>query len=42
MKSSVSQIKNTVECLFSKLDQIGDRISGLKDKVDVLGHADED
>jgi hypothetical protein len=24
------------------LDQIGDRISGLKDKVDVLGHADED
>jgi hypothetical protein len=41
MKSSVSKIKNIVESLSCRLDQIGDRISGLKDKADVLKYADE-
>jgi hypothetical protein len=32
MKSSLCQIKNSVESLSSSLNQMGDRISGLKTK----------
>jgi chromosome segregation ATPase len=34
IKSSLNQIKNTVESHFSRLEQVEDRISGLKDKID--------
>jgi hypothetical protein len=38
MKSSLSQIKkkNTVESHSSRLEQVEDRISGLKDKIDTF------
>jgi hypothetical protein len=32
-KSSISQVKNSVECHSSKLDHIKDRISWLENKV---------
>jgi hypothetical protein len=41
-KISVRQIKNSVESLSSRLDQIEDRIPGLKDKVDLLEYVNED
>jgi hypothetical protein len=34
MKSSLSQIKNT---LFQQTRKVEDRISGLKDKIDIMG-----
>jgi hypothetical protein len=34
-KSSLSQIKNTVENHSNSLEQVEDRISGLKDKTDI-------
>jgi hypothetical protein len=40
MKSS-AESKNTVEILWSKLDQSKNRISCLEDMADVLEHADE-
>jgi hypothetical protein len=36
MKSSISQINNSMESPSSRVDQIEDRLSGLEDKVDVL------
>jgi hypothetical protein len=42
MKSSIRQIKNSVESLFSSLDQIQVKTSGLKDKVNVFEHSGED
>jgi hypothetical protein len=35
MKSSVNQVKNSVESLFSILSQIEDSTSGLKDKINI-------
>jgi hypothetical protein len=34
--------KKSAATLFSRLDQIGERMSGLEDKVDVLEHAHKD
>jgi hypothetical protein len=42
MKSSISQIKNSVEILSSRLNQIKNRIRGLEDKVGLLQHLDEE
>jgi hypothetical protein len=42
MKSSISQIKNSVESLSYRLDQVEDTIPGLEDKEYVSEHADED
>jgi hypothetical protein len=40
IKSSLSQIKITVESLSSRLEQVeDDRISGLQDKVDIMEKA---
>jgi predicted transcriptional regulator len=36
-KSFLSQIKNTFEIHYTKLEQVEDRISGLEDKIDVKG-----
>jgi uncharacterized coiled-coil DUF342 family protein len=36
IKSSISQIKNSVESLFSRLDQVKDKISDLDNKVVIL------
>jgi hypothetical protein len=33
--SSLCQIKNTVKCHFSRLEQVEDRISGLERKMDI-------
>jgi predicted nucleic acid-binding Zn-ribbon protein len=35
IKSPYSQIKNTVEGHFSRLDQVEDRISELKNKIEI-------
>jgi hypothetical protein len=42
MKNSVKQTKNSVESLFSRVDQIEVRISGCKDKTDVLKQSNEE
>jgi hypothetical protein len=42
MKNLISQIKISVESLISRLDQVGDWIPGLKDKVDKLKHSNCD
>jgi hypothetical protein len=34
MEKKLSQIKNTVESHSNRLEQVEDRISGLKDKTD--------
>jgi hypothetical protein len=34
-KSPLNLIKNTVEGLSGRLEQVEDRISGLKDKIDI-------
>jgi hypothetical protein len=34
-KSSLSQIKNTAESHSTKMEQVEDRTSGLKDKTDI-------
>jgi hypothetical protein len=36
MRSSISQIENSVESLSSGLDQIKDRTLGFEEKADVL------
>jgi chromosome segregation ATPase len=36
IKSSLSQIKNIVESHSSRLEQVEDRIPGLKDKIDIF------
>lgn len=36
MESSISQIKTLGESVFSRLDQIEDKISRLEDEVDIL------
>jgi hypothetical protein len=35
IKSYTSQIKNTVKNPCSRLEQVEDRLSGLKDKIDI-------
>jgi hypothetical protein len=35
IKSPYSQTKNTVECHSSRLEQVEDRISELKDKIEI-------
>jgi archaellum component FlaC len=35
IKSSLSQIKNTVESHFSRLEQVAYKISGFEDKTDI-------
>jgi chromosome segregation ATPase len=35
IKSSLNQVKNIVESHSSRLEQVEDRISGLKDKIDI-------
>jgi hypothetical protein len=35
IKFSLNKIKNTVESHFSRLEQVEDRISGLKDKIHI-------
>jgi chromosome segregation ATPase len=35
IKSSLSQIKNIVDSHSGRLEQVEDRISGLKDKIDI-------
>jgi hypothetical protein len=42
MKSSMSQIQNSVESLCSRLDQMEDKTSGLEYKVDVVEKSDKD
>jgi hypothetical protein len=44
MKSPMSQNKkeNSVERFFWRLNQVKNRLSGLKDKVDELEYSDED
>jgi gas vesicle protein len=37
IKSSLSQVKNTVESNQSRLEQVEHRISGLKEKIDIKG-----
>jgi hypothetical protein len=34
MESAISQIKNIVESLTNRLDEVENRMSGLKDKLD--------
>jgi chromosome segregation ATPase len=41
IKSPFSQIRNRVEGHFSKLEQVLDRISGLKDKIDIREKTEE-
>jgi chromosome segregation ATPase len=41
IKSPFNQIKNTVEGNFSRLEQVEDRISGLKYKIDIKGKTEE-
>jgi hypothetical protein len=40
-KTSLSQIKNTVESHSSRLEQVEDRISGLKDKIYIKEKTEE-
>jgi hypothetical protein len=40
MKSSLSEIKNSVEILTNRLDQVEDRVLGLDDKEDKLEYSD--
>jgi uncharacterized membrane protein len=44
VKSSLSLIKkkNLVASLINRLDQVEDRILGLRDKTDKLQHSDKD
>jgi chromosome segregation ATPase len=39
-ESYLSQIKNTVESHSSKLEQVENRISELKDKIDIKGRTE--
>jgi chromosome segregation ATPase len=41
IKSPLNQVKNTVEDHSSKLEQVEDRISGLKDKIDIKEKTEE-
>jgi chromosome segregation ATPase len=41
IKSPFNQIKNTVEGHSSRLEQVEDRISGLKYKIDIKGKTEE-
>jgi TolA-binding protein len=42
MKSSVTQIQNSVENHSNRLNQVEDKILRLEDKIDVLINSDED
>jgi hypothetical protein len=42
MKSSISQIKNSLEILSCKLEQMENRMLGLEDKVDVFKKSHKD
>lgn len=43
MESTMSQVKNSIESFFSRLDQVENRIQNLKtSKVNVLKHSGED
>jgi phage shock protein A len=41
IKSSLSQIKNTGESHYSRLEQVEDRISRLEDKTDIKENIEE-
>jgi chromosome segregation ATPase len=41
IKSSLNQIKNTVKSHFSAPEQVEERISGLKDKIDIKEKTEE-
>jgi chromosome segregation ATPase len=41
IRSSLSQIKNTVESHSSRLEQVEDRISGLEDKIYIKAKTEE-
>jgi hypothetical protein len=41
MKSSISEIKNSIEMFSSRMDQIEDRLLGPDDNLDALEHSDE-
>jgi hypothetical protein len=40
IKISLNQMKNTIEGNFSRLEQVEDRILGLKGKIDIKGKAE--
>jgi chaperonin cofactor prefoldin len=42
MKSSVSQIKNSLENMASRLDKVEERITDFVDNVDELEHSNKD
>jgi chromosome segregation ATPase len=41
IKSSLNQMKNAFESHSSRLEQVEDRISGLKDKIDIKEKTEE-